>query len=200
MDNKQRIFCQTAVFFAIFLLSGCLPSHVRPVSGPPQPAFPPQAVMRSGDYKGFLAENSLVLKSCPEVNQCAAALFNVCFVYGYPKSPYYNPPKALQYISDLEAGAPQSRWAAEALVWRELIVKEMKERNRRRSLVREKLKTRQADLQDKAAKEKDWQVDRQILEDEIKSKDEIIGELRRQIKGSRKIDLEMEKKEKGLLH
>ena len=46
----------------------------------------------------------------------------------------------------------------------------------------------------------DWDVDRQRLEDEIKSKDEIIRELNRQIQKSRQIDIEIEKKERGLLY
>lgn len=66
-------------------------------------------------------------------------------------------------------------------------------------MAREKLKSQAADLQNKADMEKAWQVDRQILQDEIRSKDQIIAELTRQINGTRKIDREMKKKEKGLL-
>ena len=43
-------------------------------------------------------------------------------------------------------------------------------------------------------------MDRQRLEDEIKSKDEIISELNRQIQRSHQIDIEIEKKERGLLY
>ena len=201
MFKKQRFICRAAVFLTLFFLSGCLPSHVKPVlEVSPQPLFPPQAVMNSGDYKGFLTKNSQALNACPEPDRCAVALLNLCFVYGYPKSPYYDPPKALRYISDLIAGAPRSPWAAQALVWRELIARQMKEKNRCRLMTRERLKSQEADLQNKADREKDWQVDRQILEDEIRSKDQIIAELTRQINGARKIDLEMKKKEKGLLH
>lgn len=200
MGKKQRIFRQAAVFFIFVLISGCMPSHVQPVARPVEPSFPPQAVLQSGDYKGFLTQNLAVLKSCPEPDKCAEALFNLCFVYSYPKSPYYDPSKALQYISDLVAGAPKSPWAAEAIVWRELIVKELKAINRGRWMARQRLKYKEADLQNKAAMEQDWQVDRQILQDEIRSKDEIIKELTRQLKGSQKIDLEMQKKERELLH
>ncbi len=199
--GKKRFLRQAAAFFVLVLIAGCVPSHVKPVSEAPRPSvFPPRAVLESGDYKTFFTENSAVLKACPEPAKCSVALFNLCFLYAYPKSPYYDPSRALRYISDLVAGAPGTPWAAEAGVWRELIVREMKEKNLRRAMARRKLKSKEADLQDKAAMAKDWQVDRQILEDEIRSKDEIIGELTRQLKGSRKIDIEMEKKERGLPH
>ena len=50
------------------------------------------------------------------------------------------------------------------------------------------------------SQEPDWEVDRQRLEDEIKSRDEIIKELNRQIRKSHQIDIEIEKKERGLLY
>jgi hypothetical protein len=200
MGKKPRLVRHVAAAFIFALLTGCMPSHVQPVTVAP-PVFPPQTVMQSGAYKAFLDANTAAIKACSKTNNCAEALFNLSFLYCYPQSPYYNPTKALQYISDLIAGAPKSPWAAQALVWRGLIVKAMKEKNRRRYMIQqERLKSREADLQNKAAMAKDWQVDRQLLQDEIKSKDEIIQQLTRQIKGSRKIDLEMEKKEKGLLH
>ncbi len=200
MGKKQRILLQAGAFFIVALLSGCMPS--KPVSqiAPPPPLFPPQTVMQSGDYKSFLAQNSSVLKSCSQPDTCAAALFNLCFLYCYPKSPYYDPPKAMQYISDLIAGAPESPWAAQAMVWRDLVAKQMRERNRLLGLARERRKSKEAALQNKTAMEKGWQVDRQLLQDEIRSKDEIIRELTKQLKGSQKIDLEMEKKEQGLFH
>ena len=199
MGEKQKILRRAAVFSLLFLLSGCVSPHVKPVSEDElQAMFPPRAVMKSGDYKGFLTKNSEALKACPGPDGRAAALFNLSFVHAYPKSPYYDPKVALQYISELVAGAPRSRFATEALVWRELLVREMRERNRARSMVRLRLKAKATGLQDKAAMQKDWQVDRQILEEQIRSKDETIKELTRQIKGSRKIDLEIEKKEKRL--
>ena len=200
MGKKQRILREAGAILIFVLISGCVPSHVGPAAGPAPLAFPPQAVLQSGDYKGFVAENSAALKSCSQPDKCAAALFNLCFVYSYPKSPYYDPSRALQYISDLVAGSPKSRWAAEAIVWRELIVKEMKGINRRGWIARQRLKSKEADLQNDVAKEQDWQVDRQILQDEIKSKDAIISELTKQLKGSQKIEIEMEKKERELLH
>ncbi|MGC8494747.1 MAG: hypothetical protein ACP5SH_23740 [Syntrophobacteraceae bacterium] len=200
MGNKKKILRQAGIVLVLMLISGCMPSHVQPVSEYGAGMFPPQAVMQTGDYKGFVAENSAVLKACKNPEQCAGALFNLSFVYAYPKSPYYNPSRALQYISDLVVGAPKSPWAAEALVWRELIVREMKAANRNRWLLQKRLKSQKADIEKNAAKKRDWQVDRQLLEDEIKSKDQIIDQLTKQIKGSQKIDLEMQKKERELLH
>ncbi len=200
MGNKKKNLRQAGIALVLMLISGCMPAHVQPVREYGAGIFPPQAAMQTGDYKGFVAENSAVLKACKNPGQCAGALFNLSFVYAYPKSPYYNPSRALQYISDLVAGAPKSPWAAEALVWRELIVREMKEANRNRWLLQKRLKSQKADLEKNAAKKRDWQVDRQLLEDEIKSKDQIINQLTKQIKGSQKIDLEMQKKERELLH
>ena len=200
MDKKQRIIRQAVAFFIFVLITGCTSSRVQPVKVVRPELFPPQAVIKSGGYKGFLDQNSATLKSCPQPDQCTVALFNLCFLYCYPKSPYYNPQKALKYISDLTTGAPESPWAAQAMVWRELTAREMKAKNRGRLLARKSLQSKQTDLENKTAMEKDWEVERQILQDEIRCKDEIIKELTRQIKGSRKIDLEIEKKEKGLLH
>lgn len=202
MDKKSRVLRNAAASFIFVLIAGCLPPHVQPVHKVVlrPPLFPPQAVMQTGDYKGFLAKNSQALTSCGTPDKCAEALFNLSFLYCYPKSPYYDPEKGLQYITDLIVGAPKSPWAAQAMVWKELIVKEMKE-SRERLITREKLRSKEAsESEDQAAQEKDWQVDRLLLEDEIKSKDEIIKELTKQIKGSRQIDIKMEEKERGLLH
>lgn len=182
------------------LLGGCMTSPFGANRGVAPNLFPPQAVMKSGDYRGFFAQNVAALKSCSQTDACAQAHFNLSFLYCYGKSPYYNPPKALRHISQLEAEAPQSPWAAEAMVWRDLILRQMREQGLLRRSARESLKSKQADLANKAAEEKNWQVDRQMLQDEIKSKDQMIQQLSKQLQGSRKIDLEMEKKEKGLLH
>ncbi len=197
--GKKRPLRQAAAFCFLALISGCMPLHFKSESRAPLD-FPPQAAMQSGDYKGFLTRNSAALKSCSATDECAVPLFNLAFLYCYPRSPYYDPPRALRFLSALIARAPKSSWAAEAMVWRELVLKEMKEKSRFRRIASQNLKTKQADLQNKASMEKNWQVDRQVLQDEINSKDQIIKELDRQLKGSRKIDIEMEKKEKRLQH
>ncbi|MGC9194406.1 MAG: hypothetical protein ACP5IL_03000 [Syntrophobacteraceae bacterium] len=200
MAKMKRIARQGAVFLMLALLAGCMTSHLRTSQQQAPPLFPPQAVMQSGDYRTFFAQNVAALKSCSQPDACALAHFNLSFLYCYSKSPYYDPPKALRHIAQLQAKAPQSPWAAQAMVWRGLILKQIREQSLRRRTARESLMSKQADLESKAAEEKNWQVDRQILQDEIKSKDQIIQELSKQIKGSQKIDREMEKKEKRLLH
>jgi predicted small lipoprotein YifL len=199
MAKMKRILRQGAVFLMLALLAGCMTSHLK--TGQEAPLlFPPQAVMESGDYRGFLAQNVAALKSCSQPGACALAHFNLSFLYCYSKSPYYDPPKALHHISQVLAKAPRSPLAAQAMVWRDMILKQMKEQSLRRLAARQGLKSKQADLESKASEEKNWQVDRQILQDEIKSKDQIIQQLSKQLKGSQQIDLEMEKKEKRLLH
>ena len=94
------------------------------------------------------------------------------------------------------------------MVWKDLIEKNMKKKEpgsaRRMREPREK-KSRNPRRMNRPGRwnrlrEIDWDVDRQRLEDEIKSKEEIISELNRQIERSRQIDIEMEKKERGLLY
>lgn len=125
--------------------------------------------MQTGDYAAFFEENSEVLKSCQDPDKCTLALFNLSFLHCYSKSPYYDPRKGLKYIKDLIAAAPESPWAYQAKVWKDLIEKNMRQKSRKR------------------------------LEDEIKSKEETIRELNRQIERSRQIDIEMGKKERRLL-
>jgi hypothetical protein len=165
--------------------------------------------MQTGDYANFFAENSEALKSCEDPDKCAIALFNLSFLYCYPKSPYYDTQSGLKYIDDLIAAVPGSQWADQARIWKELIEKNMKKKVRKRQISRDDSKTKEAaespELQDDSAgpaepsQGKDWEVDRQRMEDEITSKDEIIKKLRKQLERSRQIDIEMEQKERGLL-
>jgi hypothetical protein len=211
------------------LAAGCVPAvNNQPVQQPviqQPPLFPPQNAMQNGDYAGFLTENENTLKTCQEPEQCAAALFNVAFLYCYPKSPYYNPVKGTKYVEDLISGSPESPWAYQAQIWVELIKKSKVEGRKRQP--REEGKQReasaneagkQADSQpDKQAEgQQDKQVenqqdkqiedptdnkaeaDRRQLQEEIRSKDATIKELNRQIERSRQIDIEIDKKERGL--
>jgi hypothetical protein len=210
MGDKSKVFRSAAFFYIFILIAGCEPSHIQPVQSlipPPSPLFPPQTVMQTGDYAGSLAENSEALKSCQDPDKCAIALFNLSFLHCYPKSPYYDPPQGLKYIEDLIAAGPGSPWTFQAMVWKDLIEKNMEKKIRKRPATREELKGKESpeSSEEDLAKpsenprETDWEVDRQRLEDEISSKEEIIKELSRQLERSRQIDIEMEKKERGLL-
>jgi len=210
MSNKLRIFRGSAALFVLALIAGCATSRIQP----PQnaivqlPLFPPQAVMQTGDYASFFAENSEALKSCQDPEKCTVALFNLSFLHCYSKSPYYDPRKGLKYIDDLIAASPGSPWAFQATIWKDQIEKNMKKTTRKKP-TREDLKAKEGPEQQEqpeeparqveASQEKDWELDRQRMEDEIKSKEETIKELNRQLERSRQIDIEMEKRERGLL-
>src|SRR5208337_1623973 len=162
-SDKSKVFHCAAVFYIFVLISGCDTSHIQPVQNmiPPSPLFPPQTVMQTGDYAGFSAENYEALKSCQDPDKCTIALFNLSFLYCYAKSPYYDPQQCLKYIDDLIAAAPGNQWTFQAMVWKGLIEKNMKEKIKKRPATRGELKCKEA------------------LEDEISSKEEIIKELNR---------------------
>ena len=141
MRSKSRILSGAAVFLIFVLTAGCTTSNapvVQQVIEPP--LFPPGIVMQTGDYAGFFAENTEALKTCQDPDKCTIALFNLAFLHSYSKSPYYDPPKALKYIEDLNAGAPGSTWSDQALVWKALIQKNMQKKIRKRP-AREESKT-----------------------------------------------------------
>ncbi|MFZ0928969.1 MAG: hypothetical protein WAN11_10235 [Syntrophobacteraceae bacterium] len=214
MGDKSKVFRIFVLFYILVLIAGCEPSHIAPVQNvvpPPPPSFLPQTVMQTGDYAGFLAENSEALKSCEDPDKCTIALFNLSFLHCYPKSPYYDPQRGLKYIQDLIAAAPGSPWTFQAIVWKDLIETNMPKKIKKRPATREGLKGKESPEVSEAPEEDlakssegtresetDWVADRQRLEDEIISKEEIIKELSRQLERSRQIDIEMEKKERGL--
>ncbi len=211
MNSIARNICGAAVFFILIFVSGCAASNIQPVQQAPPPAppvFPPQTVIQSGDYESFFVENSEVLKSCQDPDKCAEALFNLSFVHCYPKSPYYNPRLGLKYIQDLITAVPDGELTAQAMVWKDLIEKSMKKSNGKR-LKREDNKVKEASEPPEApedsvklvedVQERDWEADRQRMEDEIRSRNEIIEKLSKLLERSRQIDIEMEEKERGLL-
>jgi hypothetical protein len=87
------------------------------------PVFPPQVVLQTGDYIGFLKENQAVIRDCQDAVQCAMALFNLGFIYAYPNSPYYDQRVGQHYFDELVNQYPQSPWAFEASIWSELVKK-----------------------------------------------------------------------------
>ncbi len=209
MRSQPEVLYRAAIFLIFVLIAGCAPPKTQPVEqvAPPPPLFTPQTVMKTGDYAGFFAENTEALKSCQDLDKCTIALFNLAFLHSYSKSPYYDPQKALKYIEDLNTGAPESQWAYQATVWKDLIEKNMKKKIRKRP-AREESKAKEVQepeadesaRQPEPSQEADWEVDRQRMEDDLRSKDETIRELNRQIQRLRQIDIEIEKKERGLLY
>jgi hypothetical protein len=206
----------------LILSVGCAPT-VKPQPAPPviqpPPLFPPQTAMQSGDYAAFLTENENALKNCQEPEQCAAALFNVGFLYCYPKSPYFNPVKGMKYLEDLIKGSPESPWAYQARIWVELLKKykiEVRKRQTRddgkqkeasgnetgkpNESQLDKVLEGQPEKQVENPADSKAEADSRRLEEEIRSKDETIKELNRQIERSRQIDIEIDKKERGLLY
>jgi hypothetical protein len=171
MQRKRRTARKMAAAVILLCFCGCAPALVIvPPAPPPLPVFPPQKVMESGDYAGFLGENMQALNDCNGTNLCEVALFNLGFIYAYPKSPYYDHTKGLPYFSELIKKYPQSPWAFQATAWIDIMKKNMTSEDKRRR-----------------------------LQGEVKSKDAAINELKQQIKRSREIDLKIEQKERELL-
>jgi hypothetical protein len=208
MSNRLRVFSGVAVFLIFVLIAGCAPKVTPPARQIvlPPPLFPPQKVMQTGDYAGFFAENTEALKSCKEPGDCALALFNLSFVYCYAKSPYYNPQTALKYIEDLVRGAPESVLAYQAIVWRDNIYRTMPKKPKKRPAHGDSKVKETPDLQAEepskaeSPQEYDVEADRQAMEEKIREQEETINKLNKQIERSREIDIEIEKKERGLLY
>lgn len=137
---------------------------------PPQVVFPPQVAMEHGDYARFAAENHQVLEWCEEPAGCAVALFNLGFVHAYPRSPYYDPAKALQYFDTLLTRYPQTPWAFQGQAWT--------------TLIHEKLALEET---------------RRRLQTDLRTQEATIRSLQGRLKRFRDIDLQMDKKEQELL-
>lgn len=149
------------------LLAGCN-------SGPfyldqSQAVFPPQKVMQQKNFAEFLAENQRRLQQCEASGGCDVALFNLGFLHAYPQSPYRNPPRALQYLTQLLKKYPRSPLAFQGQAWIALLHENLNlDESRRR------------------------------LQGDLRTQETTIRSLREQINRSREIDLEMEKKEREL--
>lgn len=160
-----------AAAILLFYICGCAPAPVVVLpTPPPLLVFPPQKVMESGDYAGFLAENQQALQECTSESHCDIALFNLGFSYAYSKSPYYNQAKGLGYFEELIQLYPESPWAFEARAWIDIMKKSATSEDKRRR-----------------------------LQGQIKSKDAAITDLKEQIKRSREIDIKIEEKERNIL-
>jgi len=147
--------------------------------------FPPQEVMESHEYAAFREQNLNELKFCEWSGDCDLRLFNLAFVHVYPLSPSFDMSQGITYLDDLIARYPDSPLAYQGRVWVSLI---------RESLVAEEGKrelTGRVQSKDSAIRFKD---------NTIKSKETTIQKLRDQIERLREIDLEIDQKERELLH
>lgn len=222
MTTKRiRIFAWAGVCIFLLNIAGCASSgsdkqvvpEVKPI-----PIFPAQSAIQSGNYAAFRAENEEALKTCNDPEQCSIALFNLSFLYTYSKSPYYNPARGTLYLQDLIKGTPESPWAYHARVWLDIMKKKAKAEPRKRPHREEtKQETSTSDTGKIAEAQQDtmlsagledareaalesMETERKRLEAEIQYRDDVIRELNNQIQRARQIDIEIEKKERGLLY
>ncbi len=214
LNRLLQILSAAALCSALILNAGCATAPKEqpfPEKTETAPLFPPQSAMKNWDYAGFLAENEAVLKTCKDPRECAVALFNLSFLYIYSKSPYYDPARGLKHLEDLVKSSPESPWSYQAQVWIDLLKKNLQKEVKKRR-VREDPKPRDNAPEEPAkppesAQENEGEADRlrletdrQRLEEEIRARDDRIKELKGQIERSRQIDIEIEKKERGLLY
>jgi hypothetical protein len=133
-------------------------------------SFPPQQVMATRDYKGFLLDNAQQVERCGGWTGCDVALFNLVFVYAYPASPYRDARRARQYVEELQRRYPNSPWTSQG----EMLLAFMRECS-------------------------SLEEARRRLRLELRSREEMIRKLRGQIDRSRDIDIDIDQKERELL-
>jgi len=158
------------IVLGVILVTGCA-SCPPSGGGASQSAPAPQRAIGRGEYAKLLADNRRLLEKCKRSTGCDVALFNLGFVHASPQSPYYDPPKAVQYFDELLKKYPRSSWANEARAWRALLHENV------------------------ALEEK-----RRRLETEFRSKDATVRSLQMQLDRSRDLDIEYDKKKWELLH
>ena len=169
-ETGRLPFVNCARGILLLLLAGCARTR-PPVSPPASLMFPPQRVMENGNYAEFFAENERKLQTCGAEQGCDVVLFNLGFAYAYPQSPYRDLTKALQHFGELRTRYPQSSLAVQGQAWMALIGEYLALEESQRKL--------QADL---------------------RSREAAIRTLRERLNRSRDIDIEMQKKERELLH
>lgn len=205
---------------AILILYGCASTPSR-VDAPPvkivEPVFPPHEVMETQLYSAFLVKNQEELLQCSDESRCAVSLFNLGFVYLYPKSPYYNYQKGTYYFSTLIAKYPNHSFASLAKIWTDLVNRCIAAENSKVQL-RGRLKSREVTIKElqKKVEEKTEQVEEkregyrlEQLEQKAESRDSskdfeaeidrVEKEIRKKLDQSRAIDVEIERKERELV-
>jgi hypothetical protein len=171
--HKARVhWLQSPSRFVLVLVSLSLTSCASSTSAilGLQAAFPPQKAIDSGNFRNFLTENENNLSTCGTWTGCDVTLFNLGFVYAYPRSPYRDAQKARQYLHELRRKFPRSPWAAQGRVLLTFI-------------------DEQGGLEEA----------RRRLQSDLRTRDTTIRKLQGQLDRSREIDIEIEKKERELL-
>ena len=182
-----------------------------------EPVFPPHEVMETHLYSAFLVENQEALLQCSDESRCAVSLFNLGFVYLYPKSPYYNHQKGMYYFNTLIEKYPDHSFASLARIWTDLINRCIAAENLKVQL-RGKLKSREVTIKElqRKVEEKTEQVEEkreeyrlEQLEQKTESADgskdieaeidRVEREIRKKLDQSRAIDVEIERKERELV-
>jgi hypothetical protein len=173
--EHKLVFKTIAKLLLLLLLAGCSAKASQPDVPAPAPTiavplFPPGEAVNSGDHSGFAAANKEALKGCDSDDGCATALFNLGVIHAYPPAPCYNQAEALKYFGALIRKYPNSPRACQAKVWLELLKKTVASEKSRRQ-----------------------------LQQEIDAGKSAIEGLNEQIRRSRQIDSEIDRKERELL-
>jgi hypothetical protein len=206
------------VFLTVAACASTQPKADEPIPKVMEPYFPPHEVMQSEFYSAFLVENQEALLRCTDESLCAIYLFNLGFIYSYPKSPYFNQAKGTYYFDTLMNNYPNSSFSSLAKIWSELVKRCITAENTKHQL-RGRLKSKEVTIKElqKKVEEKTEQVEEktELMEkktEEVEKKveeaqrakdvdaeiDRVEKEVRRKLEQSRAIDVEIERKEREL--
>jgi hypothetical protein len=215
MNKIARLFARVLIGFlpivVLIMGGGCALFSKKQEQQAPVvvlPIFPPQEVMESGDYAGFLRANQAALAECKNNDQCAIAIFCIAFVYAYPSSPYYNLTLGLHYFNDLIQKYPQNPWSLQGKVWSEFMKKSSVSEKRQYRL-KNTIKSKETTIKDLHKQIEQFEENEVSIKDlqkkmeQSKEVDQGIDkrekELEKLIERSRQIDIEMDRKERELL-
>jgi hypothetical protein len=175
-----------------------------------EPCFPPHEVMQTQLYSAFLMQNQEALLQCSDDSGCAIALFNLGFIYSYPKSSYYNVKKGIYYFKTLIEKYPDNSFASLAKIWIELVNRCITAESSKVQL-KGRLKSKEAAIKELQKKvegkneEEGTEQAEQFTEGaegsrDVEAKiDRVEREIRRKLDQSRAIDVEIERKERELV-
>lgn len=197
---------------ALLTFAACAspPGTAAPELKTVEPYFPPHDVMQTQLYSDFLMQNQEALLRCSDDSGCAIPLFNLGFIYSYPKSSYYNAKKGIYYFKTLIEKYPDNSFASLAKIWIELLNRCITAESSKVQL-KGKLKSKDAAIkelqkkvEEKSEEERTDQAE-QVTEGAEGSRDveaeidRVEREIRRKLDQSRAIDVEIERKGRELV-